>query len=107
MLCHTRPQEGAPGLVRKEQGGESRAQDLYCFCPGKDKAGLGNSLELTSLSNVGSRAQGWSLVVWYLALGDGRKKNIGLMCENWVKKGRGGHEVGIGWRVSNMVFMHL
>lgn len=54
--------------------GKARPKDLYCVCGGKGKAGLGNSLELTSLSIVGSRVQGWSLVVWYLALGNVRQQ---------------------------------
>lgn len=67
---------GQEGRGRRE--GKAWLRIFNCVCPGKGKAGLGNSLELTSLSNVGSRVQGWSLVVWYLALGDVRQQKYWL-----------------------------
>lgn len=80
MLHHVGPHGEAPGSLRRQKGakGKLRPQLWLCF-PHKSGQGRGNSLALPALSYVsGLWALGWSLVVWYLVLGDSGQEKYWL-----------------------------
>lgn len=66
----TQGHRGSTLVRRQKEWRKSMTQSLYCAFHRKDGMRQGKQLGLTSLNKFsGLWAMGWSLVVWYLALG--------------------------------------
>lgn len=78
MKCHAGPRREVPGALRRQIQDleESTAQNVYCVFRGTGKAGHGKWL--VGMMLVGSKLQPWSLIVWYLTLGDLQQEKYGL-----------------------------